>query len=317
MGRNGGSKSERRARTVSVKDDPESEETQMSLEADSTQPGPDTEEKTGSPDKEKLAEDFVEGLSKTGMPLRFMSLDDSERCPVRLISGMMKSKARETGQDEAPKEYTADKERYTERLGCRGPFMSGSRSAMKICTTCHELYGYTVDNEKILYQECYCKNKPETPLQKGDWSRFDYEQIRELCYCCGRQMIRCGSKYSRFHCDACHEQIVSLNKRCGIAVIPIGRHSVMNGVFMDNTVQRNEKEVARFCTRMIGLFDKIGRACMWKKHIISENIKKAGFTDGLDVEVEDYLQKVSLLPHDCVANMECMADFVCSTEPAT
>jgi hypothetical protein len=198
-----------------------------------------------------------------------------------------------------------------------GPFMSGKRSAMKICTTCHELYGYTVDNEKILYQECYCKNKPETPSQKGDWSRFDYKQIRELCYCCGRQMIRCGSKYSRFHCDACHEQIVSLNKRCGVTVIPIGRHSVMNGVFMDNTVQRNEKEVARFCTKLNRVFSKIDRACMWKKHIVSENIKKAGFTDGLDVEVEDYLQKVSLLPHDCVANMECMADFVCSTETTT
>ena len=188
---------------------------------------------------------------------------------------------------------------------------------MKICTTCNELYGYTVDNEKILYQECRCKDKTDTPMIKGDWSRFDYETIRELCYCCGRQMIRCGSKYSRFHCDACHEQIVSLNKRCGVTVIPIGRHSVMNGVFMDNTVQRNEKEVARFCTKLNRVFSKIDRACMWKKHIVSENIKKAGFTDGLDVEVEDYLQKVSLLPHDCVANMECMADFVCSTEPAT
>jgi hypothetical protein len=81
-----------------------------------------------------------------------------------------------------------------------------------------------------------------------------------------------------------------------VTVIPIGRHSVMHGVWMDNTVQRNEKEVARFCTRMIGLFDKIGRACMWQKHIISENIEKAGFAHGLDIEVEDYLQKVSLLP---------------------
>jgi hypothetical protein len=91
----------------------------------------------------------------------------------------------------------------------------------------------------------------------------------------------------------------------------------MNGVFMDNTVQRNEKDVARFCTKLNRVFSKIDKAYMWKKHIISENIKKAGFTDGLDVEVEEYLQKVSLLPHDCVANMELMADFVCSTETTT
>jgi hypothetical protein len=102
-----------------------------------------------------------------------------------------------------------------------------------------------------------------------------------------------------------------------MAVIPIGRHSIMNGVWMDNTVQRSEKEVARFCTKLNSVFGKIDRACMWKKYIVSENIKKAGFTDGLDVDAEDYLQKVSLLPHDCVANMELMADFVCSTEPTT
>ena len=102
-----------------------------------------------------------------------------------------------------------------------------------------------------------------------------------------------------------------------MAVIPIGRHSIMNWVFMNMAVQGNEKEVARFCTKLNRVFSKIDIACMWQKHIVSENIKKAGFTDGLDVEVEDYLQKVSLLPHDCVANMECMADFVCSTETTT
>jgi len=110
MGRKWGSKVDGRAGIVSVKDDPQRKETQMPLEAGSTQPGPDTDEKTGSPDRVQLAEDFVEGLSKTGMPLRFMTLDDSERCPVRLISGMMKSKPCETGPDEAPKEYAADKE---------------------------------------------------------------------------------------------------------------------------------------------------------------------------------------------------------------
>ena len=110
MGRKWGSKVDGRAGIVSVKDDPQRKETQMPLEAGSTQPGPDTDEKTGSPDRVQLAEDFVEGLSKTGMPLRFMTLDDSERCPVCLISGMMKSKPCETVPDEAPKEYNVDKE---------------------------------------------------------------------------------------------------------------------------------------------------------------------------------------------------------------
>lgn len=185
---------------------------------------------------------------------------------------------------------------------------------MKICATCFELYGYVVDSERLLYQTCYCKNKQGTPSQKGDWSRFDYERVRELCYCCGRQIIRCGSKFSPFHCNSCLTQIVSLNKRCGMTVIPIGRHSLMHGVFMNATVKRNEQEVTRFCTKMNGLFDKIKRASMWQTRTVSENIKNVGFVEGLDVEIEDYLQKVSLLPHDCVTNMEHMADFVCSTE---
>jgi hypothetical protein len=102
-----------------------------------------------------------------------------------------------------------------------------------------------------------------------------------------------------------------------MTVIPIGRHSIMHGIFINPSIQGSEKEVARFCSKMNSLGDKINRAGIWKHLIISDNMKKAWFFDGLDVDVEDYLQKVSLLPHDYLANIEHMADFVCCMEETT
>jgi len=53
----------------------------------------------------KLADDFMEELRKTDIPIRLMTLDDPERCPVQMITGMMKSKQSEPSPDEVPKEY--------------------------------------------------------------------------------------------------------------------------------------------------------------------------------------------------------------------
>jgi tetratricopeptide (TPR) repeat protein len=111
MRSNRGNKADRNTVIVSAKkDESENIETRMPLDAGSTPSNPETDEETNRSQQARLADNFIEDLRKTGIPLRFMTLDDSERCPVRLISGMMKSKPCETGPDEAPKEYAADKE---------------------------------------------------------------------------------------------------------------------------------------------------------------------------------------------------------------
>lgn len=52
----------------------------------------------------KLADNFIEKIKKMDIPVRLMTLDDKERCPVNFISGMMKAKVAKTHPDEVPKE---------------------------------------------------------------------------------------------------------------------------------------------------------------------------------------------------------------------
>jgi tetratricopeptide (TPR) repeat protein len=58
----------------------------------------------------QLADDFIGDLRKTDIPIRFMALDDPERCPVQMITGMMKAKVSAPGPDEVPKEHIVDHE---------------------------------------------------------------------------------------------------------------------------------------------------------------------------------------------------------------
>ncbi|MEI8172711.1 MAG: tetratricopeptide repeat protein [Deltaproteobacteria bacterium] len=58
----------------------------------------------------KLADNFIEKIKKMDIPVRLMTLDDKERCPVQMITGMMKAKASATSPDEDPKEYDGDDE---------------------------------------------------------------------------------------------------------------------------------------------------------------------------------------------------------------
>ena len=80
-----------------------------------TQPNPDTNEENERLERVRLTEDFIEKLKNTtNIPLRHMTLDDHERCPVQFISGMMKSKLCTPSKEEATKEYDED----NELVGC-------------------------------------------------------------------------------------------------------------------------------------------------------------------------------------------------------
>ena len=80
-----------------------------------TQPNSDTNEETKRLEQVRLTEDFMEQLKNTtNIPLRHMTLNDPERCPVQFISGMIKSKQHTSSKDEATKEYNED----NELVGC-------------------------------------------------------------------------------------------------------------------------------------------------------------------------------------------------------
>jgi hypothetical protein len=51
--------------------------------------------------------------------------------------------------------------------------------------------------------------------------------------------VSSGSKWSLFFCEDCKMRVVAHNQGAGRCVIPIGRHSIMNGVFLSRADASN------------------------------------------------------------------------------
>jgi hypothetical protein len=126
---------------------------------------------------------------------------------------------------------------------------------MELCRECLVLRGPFFDwhNRCRRVQRCGCE-PPEPP-----WNAFDYNRAAELCRCCASRVIRCGSKWSVFFCDACKRDVVAYNGAAGCTVIPIGRHSIMNGVALNTQHARKGSARAAFAHGLSEVFDGIGR----------------------------------------------------------
>ena len=99
-------------------------------------------------------------------------------------------------------------------------------SRMELCRVCLALRGPFRDdfNDTDRVQRCACE--PRDP----PWNAYDYNCHAELCHCCAARVVSSGSKWSLYFCEPCKKRIVAYNRCRGCAVIPIGRHTLMNGL---------------------------------------------------------------------------------------
>ena len=126
---------------------------------------------------------------------------------------------------------------------------------MEPCRKCLILRGPFFDSHNGCERVQRCGCEPADPL----WNAFDYNRAAELCRCCASRVIRCGSKWSVFFCEACKPHVVAYNGAAGWNVIPIGRHSIMNGVPLNTERPRKGSARAAFARGMSEVFDGIGR----------------------------------------------------------
>jgi hypothetical protein len=101
-----------------------------------------------------------------------------------------------------------------------------------VCGDCTQLKG-TVDrpNRSLalgldgMYQACACDERDEST-----WRGYDFNLDRELCRVCALDVVPSGSKWSRWLCSTCVRLVGETNDRWGVCIIPVGRHSLVNGV---------------------------------------------------------------------------------------
>jgi hypothetical protein len=130
---------------------------------------------------------------------------------------------------------------------------NGLAARMELCRECLVLRGPFFDwnNGCERAQRCGCEARE--PL----WNAFDYNCAAELCRCCAAHVIPCGSKWSVFFCAGCKPQVGAYNGAAGRKAIPVGRHSMMNGVAL-NTMSAGRAGARRAFTRGVsGVFDGI------------------------------------------------------------
>src|SRR5580658_9930592 len=135
--------------------------------------------------------------------------------------------------------------------------MDGNELAarMELCRKCLVLRGPFFDSHNGCERVQRCGCEPAGPL----WNAFDYNRAAELCRCCASRVIRCGSKWSVFFCEECKPHVVAYNGEAGWNVIPIGRHSMMNGVALKTEDARNDVARGAFARGLSEVVDGIGR----------------------------------------------------------
>jgi len=110
------------------------------------------------------------------------------------------------------------------------PYLIEDLSKMKICFNCFKLHGQVrIGGSGVKRQECLCTtNKIE-----NKWDGYDFNIKYETCHCCGLEVIPSGSRWSVLYCKDCKNRIMELNAKVRQCVIPIGRHSLMNRIYLN------------------------------------------------------------------------------------
>jgi hypothetical protein len=144
-----------------------------------------------------------------------------------------------------------------------------------VCGVCGELRGPWQDYRDVAFHQlCGCE-RHSGPVPER-WPGFDYNTVAELCRCCALEAVKSGSRWSVWFCRPCLERVSDLNHGAGRCVVPIGRHSVMNGVFYRPEGAINPVAVSAFADQLGGFFRAVDATGGWRRRMVQANLSAIG-----------------------------------------
>ncbi len=167
----------------------------------------------------------------------------------------------------------------------------------KVCSSCLEIYGFIYLKSGIFYQKCNSKcpvrdlkeTMPITEKEQAKWEGYDYNQVLTLCYCCGAEQLRSGSRWSVWFCETCRKRVLEFNQEIGVSLIPIGRHSLMNGIGLELGPVVSKIKIKETIVNLRQLGTRSDHLERWKKTVKSRNWRSARLDEGQDVGLIKYL----------------------------
>jgi hypothetical protein len=137
-------------------------------------------------------------------------------------------------------------------------------------------------------QLCSCASDEEWRAQPR-WGG-DFNTVVELCNCCGGVALSSGSRWSPLLCDRCFARVRALNELAGRCVVPIGRHSLMNGVSMPVRDYENDAVFTAFADQLNAFLEQSIEFGRRAREVVLTNLALLGYEPGRDMRLNEYLR---------------------------
>jgi hypothetical protein len=163
--------------------------------------------------------------------------------------------------------------------------------SLRVCGRCFTLFaGEGVDREL-----CFC-----APLEErrafydamteatGDAWRKHYE----LCRCCASGIVSANDRYARWFCAFCLKRADHVNRACGYCAIPVGGHSIVNGVYGSAKSCRTRGGATAVADQLNTFFKASGSVWDWGVQVTERQWRHAGLPSNEVVTADAYLEAV-------------------------
>jgi len=191
-------------------------------------------------------------------------------------------------------------------------------SDLLICKTCLKLYGRTsraIDKSKDQasvshFIKCNCRIGDTEKKRSVDPKKTDsvVKTTVQFCQCCSMELINFGSKYSYFFCEDCLKMATFYNQIAGKNLIPLGKHSFMNGIMLISPYTK--EEARQFKTEIKDFFNRISSIVDWQKIALFENLHDMGFDFKEDIPLIVYNRLIAELKKDKESRFSSMVEFI-------
>jgi hypothetical protein len=161
-------------------------------------------------------------------------------------------------------------------------------SHVRICTECGGLKGHMPIKDKNYHLHCRCERVKGKFVQKLP-PGYDLAPFIDLCFCCGLTPIRSGSRWSAFFCADCMKMVKRLNGTFGSAIIPVGRHSLMNSVVLEPAEVRNKEKIREFAENLGSLFQRMDWIFYWRSLAVLRAISELDLGNAKSIPYEKFI----------------------------
>ena len=183
----------------------------------------------------------------------------------------------------------------------------------RICRACHQLQGRVTgrpgtpgQDRVVLVQSCDCvgaeARRPGVVPER--WPGFDFNEVWTLCYGGGAELLSSGSRWSVWLCERSKAYVHRLHQVCGVAVVPIGRHSFMAGfgvpsggpLQLPGQPPPDPAAIARFVDALGRLNGRMQHLCGWAGKAVALNLAERGLDGPEPVSLPRYLAALATRP---------------------